>query len=258
MAQPGPPLLEMRGITKFFGGLCALAEVDLDLWRGEILAIVGDNGAGKSTLIKILTGVHEADAGTIRLDGEEVTIRDRRAAKRAGIEAVYQNLGLVDSLDAPGNVFLGSEIRRPFLGIPFLRNRRMREEAERILKDNVGIHLDNLDQPTVNLSGGQRQAVAIARGIYNTDLKIMVMDEPTASLGPEETRNTLALLRRLRDQDIAVILISHNLEHVFSVADRVMVMRGGRAVGVVSTAETSRRDVLGMIVASEVEADAAE
>jgi ABC-type sugar transport system ATPase subunit len=258
MAQPGPPLLEMRGITKFFGGLCALAEVDLDLWRGEILAIVGDNGAGKSTLIKILTGVHEADTGTIRLDSEEVTIRDRRAAKRAGIEAVYQNLGLVDSLDAPGNVFLGNEIRRPFLGIPFLRNRRMREEAERILQDNVGIHLDNLDQPTVNLSGGQRQAVAIARGIYNTDLKIMVMDEPTASLGPEETRNTLGLLRRLRDQDIAVILISHNLEHVFSVADRVMVMRGGRAVGVVEVANSSRREVLGMIVASEVEADAAE
>jgi ABC-type sugar transport system ATPase subunit len=257
-AARGEPLLRMQGITKFFGGLCAVAEIDLDLWPGEILAIVGDNGAGKSTLIKILTGVYLADEGEIVLDGAPTRVDSRRHAKDLGIEAVYQNLGLVDPLDAPGNVFLGNEIRRRILGIPFFDNRAMAEEARRILVEKVGVAIEDLSAPTINLSGGQRQAVAIARAIYNTSLKLMVMDEPTASLGPEETRNTLRLLRGLRDQGIAVILISHNLEHVFAVADRIMVMRGGRRVGVVSTAETSKRDVLGLIVGAEVEELAAE
>jgi len=253
MAELSAPLLEMRGITKYFGGLCAVGAVDLELRSGEILAIVGDNGAGKSTLIKILTGIHQADQGAILLDGRPVRIASRRDAMDAGIEAVYQNLGLVDSLDAPANVFLGSELKRRVLGVLLLDNSAMEREAARILREVVGIDLDDLSMPTHNLSGGERQAVAIARGIYNTDLKIMVMDEPTASLGPEETRNTLALIRRLRAQGIAVILISHNLEHVFAVADRVMVMRGGRHVGTVATAATSKRDVLGMIIGAEVE-----
>ena len=242
------PVLTMTGISKAFGGLRALMDVDLDLYPGEVLAVVGDNGAGKSTLIKVLTGVYRADAGEIAIEGRRVTIASRRDSIDAGIAAVYQNLGLVDSLPAPANVFLGAEPVRRFLGIPFLDNRKMREEAKRILRERVGIELPNLDDPTRSYSGGQRQAVAIARAVYSTDLKVLVMDEPTAALGPEETRNTLRLIRSVRDRGIAVILISHNLEHVFAVADRVQVMRGGRRAGLVEVATSTRRDVLGMIV----------
>jgi ABC-type sugar transport system ATPase subunit len=247
----GEPVLTMRGICKSFGGLRAVIDVDLDLHAGEILAIVGDNGAGKSTLIKVLTGVHPPDAGEIRIDGRPVAVASRRDAMNAGIEAVYQNLGLVDSLPAPANVFLGNEPVRRLLGVPFIDNRRMREDAARILREKVGIELPDLDAPAIHLSGGQRQAVAIARAIFNTDLKILVMDEPTAALGPEETRNTLGLVRSVRDRGIGVILISHNLEHVFAVADRVLVMRSGRRVGVVEVARSSRQEVLGLIVGSD-------
>ncbi len=245
-----PPLLQMTGIAKHFGGVMAVAGVDLTLARGEALAIVGDNGAGKSTLIKVLTGVYEPDEGEIRLEGRPVVIGSKRASQALGIEAVYQNLGLVDSLDAAGNVFLGHELKTSFLGIPILQNARMAKEAARVLKENVGIELEDITVPTHNLSGGQRQAVAIARAIYNTDLKILVMDEPTAALGPEETRNTLALMQRLKAQGIALIVISHNLDHVFAVADRVMVMRGGRVVATLEAHSTTKQDVLAHIVAA--------
>jgi ABC-type sugar transport system ATPase subunit len=256
-AAGAPPLLEMRGITKYFGGLTAVADVDLELWPGEVLAIVGDNGAGKSTLIKILTGVYAADGGEMFMEGRPLVVNDRRDSMEAGIDAVYQNLALVDTLDAPQNVFLGNEIRRYVLGIPFLRNRFMQEEARRTLRENVGVEIENIDEPTHNLSGGQRQAVAIARAIYHTDLKVLVMDEPTAALGPEETRNTLRLIRRLREGGLSIIVISHNLEHVFAVADRIMVMRYGRHVGTLSTKEATKRDVLSLIVGAEREEVAA-
>jgi len=254
MAETTPPLLTMRGITKYFGGLCAVADVDLELWPGEVLAIAGDNGAGKSTLIKILTGVLPPDAGAMRLNDQPLSLGARREAMDAGINAVYQNLGLVDQLDATGNVFLGNEIKRRVLGIELLDNRRMAEEAKRILKENVGIELEDISAPTHTLSGGQRQAVAIARAIYTSDLKILVMDEPTAALGPEETRATLELIRRLRDQGMALVVISHNLEDVFAVADRIMVMRGGRHVGTRRAAETSRQEILGLIIGATAEA----
>ncbi|MBW6495246.1 MAG: ATP-binding cassette domain-containing protein [Burkholderiaceae bacterium] len=246
------PLLAMRGITKSFGGLRALTDVDLTLQEGQILAIVGDNGAGKSTLIKILTGVYQPDAGEIFINGAKVEMSSRRESIKAGVNAVYQNLGLVDALPAPANVFLGNEPVRRILGIPFLDNRRMREETERILLENTGVRLEDTSVPTLNLSGGQRQAVAIARAVIVADLKVLVMDEPTAALGPEETRNTLELIRAVRDRGIAVIVISHNLEHVFAVADRVLVMRAGRAIGEVDTAGSSGTEVLGMIVGSAV------
>lgn len=251
----GPaPILSMRRISKAFGGLRALIEVDLDLMPAEVLAIVGDNGAGKSTLIKVLTGVYTADAGEIRIEGRPVAIASRRDSIDAGIAAVYQNLGLVDSLAAPANVFLGAEPIRRILGLPFLDNRKMRIEAQRILRERVGVDLPSLDEPTRSYSGGQRQAVAIARAVQSTDLKVLVMDEPTAALGPEETRNTLRLIRAVRERGIAVILISHNLEHVFAVADRVQVMRGGRRAGLVSVAQSSKNEVLGMIVGAEADA----
>ncbi len=247
---PTAPLLEMQAIAKHFGGVMAVAGVSLTLAKGEALAIVGDNGAGKSTLIKVLTGVHEPDEGEIRLEGRPVAITSKRQSRALGIEAVYQNLGLVDALDAAGNVFLGHELKRRILGIDFLDNARMAKEAAKVLKDNVGIELEDIHVPTHNLSGGQRQAVAIARAIYSTDLKILVMDEPTAALGPEETRNTLALMQRLKSQGIAIIVISHNLDHVFKVADRVMVMRGGRAVATLDCHATTKQDVLAHIVAA--------
>ena len=259
MSQDRTPVLEMRGMNKAYGGLRAVIDADLELYPGEVLAIVGDNGAGKSTLIKLLTGVERADSGVVLLDGQEMQIVDRRSSIDAGIEAVYQNLGLVDTLPAPANVFLGDEPVRRILGIPFIDNRRMRKETDRILRERVGVKLPNLDAPVQAFSGGQRQAVAIARAIYHTDLKVLVMDEPTAALGPEETQATLELIRSVRDRGIGVILICHNLEDVFAVADRVMVMRGGRRVGVVEVANSSRQEVLGMIIGSErgpVHADA--
>ncbi|MFC6487785.1 ATP-binding cassette domain-containing protein [Nitratireductor sp. GCM10026969] len=250
-------VLTLRGVSKSFGGLRAVIDVDLDLYEGEVLAIVGDNGAGKSTLIKILTGVHRADSGEIRIDGEKAEITSRRDSIDAGIEAVYQNLGLVNSLPAPANVFLGQEPVWRVMGVPFIDNRTMRRETERILRERVGIVLENLDDPVHNYSGGQRQAVAIARAIFNTELRVLVLDEPTAALGPQETRKTLELIRGIKERGIAVILISHNLENVFSVADRVQVMRGGRSAGVVEVAKSTRKEVLGLIVGSEdVAADA--
>jgi len=245
------PVLEMKGISKNFGGLRALIDVDLTLMRDEILAIVGDNGAGKSTLIKVLTGVHRADQGQIRVGGQEFAIRTRRDSIDAGIEAVYQNLGLVDTLAAPANVFLGQEPIKRILGIPFIDNRTMRERTIAILRERVGIELPDIDEPTRSFSGGQRQAVAIARAVNGAELKVLVMDEPTAALGPEETRNTLALIKAVRERGTSIILISHNLDQVFQVADRVQVMRGGRSVGVVERTTTTQRDVLGMIVGAD-------
>ncbi len=250
MSETREPVLRMQGINKSFGGLKALMDVDLDLYPGEVLAIVGDNGAGKSTLIKVLTGIYQADSGSIVIDGKTQEIRNRRDSMDAGVAVVYQNLGLVDSLPAPANVFLGVEPMKRILGIPFIDNAKMREETDKILKERVGVYLPNIDEPTRNFSGGQRQAVAIARAINLGDVRVLVLDEPTAALGPEETRNTLNLIRSVRDRGTAVILICHNLEDVFAVADRVQVMRGGRKAGVVRIAESSRREVLGMIIGS--------
>ena len=191
-------MLEMQSISKHFGGVMAVAGVGMHLDAGEALAIVGDNGAGKSTLIKVLTGVHVLDDGEIRMEGRPVSITNKRQSRQLGIEAVYQDLGLVDSLDAAGNVFLGHELKRKVLGLNFLDNDRMAREAARVLKEEVGIELEDIHVATHHLSGGERQAVAIARAIYATDLKILVMDEPTAALGPEETRNTLALMQNLK------------------------------------------------------------
>ena len=238
----------MHSISKHFGGVMAVADVSLHLNAGEALAIVGDNGAGKSTLIKVLTGVHELDEGEIRMEGRPVSITNKRQSRHIGIEAVYQDLGLVDSLDAAGNVFLGHELKRRFLGLTFLDNTRMATEAARVLKEQVGIELEDIHVATHHLSGGQRQAVAIARAIYATDLKILVMDEPTAALGAEETRNTLMLMQNLKQQGIALIVISHNLDHVFRIADRIMVMRSGRAVATLDRGTATKQDVLAHIV----------
>ena len=248
------PIVSMRGVTKRFGGITALQDVDLDAYSGEVLAIVGDNGAGKSTLIKILTGVYQPTSGTVEMEGETLSMSNHSEAIALGIDAVYQTLALADHLDPASNMFLGSELTTSILGFRFLDNKKMRSEAERVLFDRLGVRLKNMDAPTESLSGGQRQAVAIARAVYHSDLRVLVMDEPTAALGPQETARTLKLIEVLREEGLAIILISHSLDDVFAVSDRIQVMRRGRRAGVVRTAETSRQEVLGMIVGAAEEA----
>jgi ABC-type sugar transport system ATPase subunit len=238
----------MRDITKRFGGVTALDSVDLDARSGEVLAIVGDNGAGKSTLIKILTGVYQPTSGEMTLDGEPLVMNSHSDAIEQGIDAVYQTLALADHLDPAANMFLGSELTTSVLGFSMLDNAKMRRETERVLRERLGVTLKSLDVPTESLSGGQRQAVAIARAVYHADLRVLVMDEPTAALGPQETARTLTLIEALKAQDLAIILISHSLDDVFAVADCIQVMRRGQRVGLVKTAETTREEVLGMIV----------
>ena len=248
------PLVKMRGITKRFGGVTALLEVDLDAYPGEVLAIVGDNGAGKSTLIKILTGVYQPTEGELFLDGEKVEFSNHAEAAAMGIDAVYQTLALADHLDPAANMFLGNELTKSIFGFKFLDNKKMRSETERVLMERLGVRLRSLDAPTDSLSGGQRQAVAIARAVYHEGLRVLVMDEPTAALGPQETARTLKLIKALKAQGLAVILISHSLDDVFEVADRVHVQRRGQNVGVVHTAESSTQEVLGLIVGAKEDA----
>lgn len=245
------PLVKMRGITKRFGGVTALLNVDLDAYAGEVLAIVGDNGAGKSTLIKILTGVYQPTEGEIFLDGKPVSFASHAEAIEMGIDAVYQTLALADHLDPAANMFLGNELTRTVLGMTFLDNKRMREETERVLMERLGVKLKSLDAPTESLSGGQRQAVAIARAVYHDGLRVLVMDEPTAALGPQETARTLKLIRTVKEQGLAVILISHSLDDVFEVSDRIHVQRRGQCAGVITTVESNTQEVLGLIVGAE-------
>lgn len=245
------PLVQMRGITKRFGGVTALQDVDLAAYAGEVLAIVGDNGAGKSTLIKVLTGVYQPTEGELFLDGKKIEFANHAEAIDAGVDAVYQTLALADHLDPAANMFLGSELTKKIFGIEVLDNKKMRAETERVLMERLGVKLKSLDAPTESLSGGQRQAVAIARAVYSEGLRVLVMDEPTAALGPQETARTLKLIQTVKAQGLAVILISHSLDDVFEVADRVHVQRRGQCVGVVSTANSSVQDVLGMIVGAE-------
>lgn len=255
--EPDGPIIAMRGIHKRFGGAVALNDVDLEARSGEVLAIVGDNGAGKSTLIKILTGVLQPTSGSIFVDGREVNLSSRADAIDLGIDAVYQTLALANHLTPAANIFFGNELTRSILGIPFLDNAKMKAEATKVLLDRFGTRLPDMDAPTESLSGGQKQAVAIARAIYHADLRVLVMDEPTAALGPQETARTLSLIKTLRDQGMAVLLISHSLDDVFDVADRVQVMRRGKKVGTVRIDETTQQEVLGMIVGTKREEVAA-
>lgn len=245
------PLVRMRGITKRFGGVTALQDVDLDAYSGEVLAIVGDNGAGKSTLIKVLTGVYQPTDGEMFLDGAPVSFSSHADAIELGIDAVYQTLALADHLDPAANMFLGNELTKSILGLTVLDNKKMRSETERVLMERLGVRLKSLDAPTESLSGGQRQAVAIARAVYHEGLRVLVMDEPTAALGPQETARTLKLINALKEQGLVVILISHSLDDVFEVSDRIHVQRRGQCVGVVETKKSSTQDVLGLIVGAE-------
>ena len=229
------PIFEARGLVKRYGHVVALDGADLELYPNEILAIIGDNGAGKSTLIKALSGAVQPDEGEIRLDGQPVHFRSPRDARRAGIETVYQDLAVAPALDIAANIFLGRETRRPGpMGsvLRMLDKSAMRREAARNFAE-LKIGVQSITQPVENLSGGQRQGVAVARAA-TWARRLVIMDEPTAALGVKETGQVLDLIRRVRERGLPVILISHDMPHVFELADRISIMRLGRRVAVVT------------------------
>lgn len=237
-------LLEARNISKRFGGVHALNDVSFEVHAGEVLGLMGDNGAGKSTLMKTIAGAHRADSGTISMDGRPVTINSPRDAAAAGIAVVYQDLALVDQKDVAANVFLGRELTK--FGI--LDRKRMRAEAETVVRD-LGVKIRSMRLPVGGMSGGQRQGVAIARAVHLGG-RLVLLDEPTAALGPEQQEAVLALIRRLQEQGNAVILVSHNIDHVMDVADRILVMREGRVAGVKNVSETNSLEVIQLIMST--------
>jgi ABC-type sugar transport system ATPase subunit len=247
MTPTQQPILQAVNLEKHFGGLVAVNNVSIDIYPGEVVGLVGDNGAGKSTLIKMISGVYRPDGGQVLLDGTEVHFATPMEARQRGIETIYQDLALCENLDAPVNIFLGREPFKRTLGLFRVVNRPyMLTEAQHIL-DQLDIHIPNLSRPIREMSGGQRQAVAIARAVY-WNARLMIMDEPTAALAVAEQRKVYELVHTLREQNVPVIIISHNLQDVFEVADRIVVMRRGRKVGEVITAETTSDEVVGLIV----------
>lgn len=244
------PILSAVDLYKHFGGLVAVDHVSLQVRAGEVVGLLGDNGAGKSTLIKMIAGVYPLDGGRLVLNGTDASFSSPQEARDAGIETIYQDLALCENLDAGANIFLGREPVRPLLVVlRAVDRRRMLAESRRIL-DQLDIRIPRLTRPIRQMSGGQRQAVAIARAVY-WNAQLMIMDEPTAALGVPEQRKVLALVRTLRERGVGVIIISHNLQDVLEVADRVVVMRRGRAVGERLVAETTTSELLGLMIGAE-------
>jgi D-xylose transport system ATP-binding protein len=242
-AERDPMLVEMKDIRVSFGGVHAVDGVTVNLRPGEVLGLVGGNGAGKSTLIKTLSGANPADSGTIYINGQQATIRNPRDAKTYGIECIYQQLALADNLDAPANIFLGRE-KTTLTGS--LDDAHMESETRKIL-GRLNPRFKNFKTAVKSLSGGQRQAVAIGRAIY-FNAKILIMDEPTAALGPAETAQVRDLITQLKSEGIGIFLISHDIHDVFDLADRISVMLHGKLVGTVNKDDVSKDDVLGMII----------
>jgi D-xylose transport system ATP-binding protein len=240
---PRTPLVEMRDIRVAFGGVHAVEGVSVDLNAGEVVGLVGGNGAGKSTLMKVLSGAHPADSGQILIEGRPATIENPRDAKHLGIETIYQTLALAENIDAAGNVFLGREIRSR---LGSLDDAAM-ESATRNVMGRLNPRFKNFKTPVKSLSGGQRQSVAIARAIH-FNARILIMDEPTAALGPAETAQVRELVAQLKAEGLGIFLISHDIHDVFDLADRISVMLQGRLVGTVNKDDVTKDDVLGMII----------
>jgi len=236
-------LVEMKNISKFFGGIQALTDVSIDLEPGEVVGLLGHNGAGKSTLIKILSGAYSSDGGEILVEGKPVSIKSPRDAKAQGIETIYQQLALAENLAAPANIFLGRELMTP---IGTVDDDRMEAEARKIL-DRLDLKIKSLRDNVRNLSGGQRQAIAIGRAIY-FNAKILIMDEPTAALGPQETHKVGELVKTLKREGIGIFLISHDIHDVFDLCDRVTVLHNGKLVGSAKTEDVTKDEVLSMII----------
>jgi D-xylose transport system ATP-binding protein len=242
-AHSGPPLVEMRHINVAFGGVHAVRDVTIDLYPGEVVGLVGGNGAGKSTLTKVLSGAQVADSGEVFINGQKATIANPRDAKVYGIECIYQTLALADNLDAPANLFLGRELVTRFGNL----DDDQMEDATRKVMGRLNPAFERFSTPVKSLSGGQRQAVAIARAVY-FNAKILIMDEPTAALGPAETAQVRNLVRQLKEDGIGIFLISHDIHDVFDLSDRISVMYHGRIVDTVQKADVTPDDVLGMII----------
>jgi ABC-type sugar transport system ATPase subunit len=236
------PVLEVRGVSKAFGHVQALSGVSFEMYRSEVVALLGDNGAGKSSLVKILSGVYIPDDGDLFMDGDRLTIRTPTDALRHGIGTVYQDLAVVDSLDVARNIYLGSIPRRLGFVVDYAK---MYADSRKILSQ-LRVDMPSVRTRVGELSGGQRQAVAIARTLAQ-EARIFLMDEPTAALGVAQSEKVNELITDLKDQQKSVLIISHNLEHVFSIADRLIVLRHGRRVGVRDREQTSREEIVGLI-----------
>jgi D-xylose transport system ATP-binding protein len=240
------PLVEMLNINVSFGGLHAVRDASIELYPGEVVGVVGHNGAGKSTLMRVLSGAHPADSGEIIINGQPATIHNPRDAKDYAIETIYQNLALAENLDAPGNLFLG---REPTTFLGQVDDSKMESETRKIMQ-RLNPNFANFKQPVVTLSGGQRQAIAIARAVY-FNARVLIMDEPTAALGPAETAQVHSLIRQLKSDGIGIFLISHDIHDVFEQSDRISVMYQGRIIQTVPRGEVTTDDVLSMIIAGQ-------
>ena len=239
------PLLELRGVSKSFGSVQALTDVDFEVREGEVMALVGDNGAGKSTLIKCIAGIHAMDDGELFFDGEPITIHGPKDAAKLGIEVVYQDIALCDNLDVVQNMFLGRETHDHFQR---LKEPPMEKRAIQTLANLRVTTIKSIRRAVATLSGGQRQSVAVARAVlWNS--RLVILDEPTAALGVAQTEQVLALVNRLAEQGLGVVLISHNLHDVFETATRIMVLRLGRNVGVYERAKTTQDAIVHAITA---------
>jgi D-xylose transport system ATP-binding protein len=247
MLDTRTPLVEMNDISISFGGIRAVDHASIDLFPGEVVGLLGHNGAGKSTLIKILSGAYKRDTGSIRIDGQDATINNPRDAKGYGIETIYQQLAVADNVDAAANLFLGREITTP---IGTLDDAAMESKAREVM-GRLNPNFRRFKEPVKALSGGQRQSVAIARAIL-FNARILIMDEPTAALGPQETAQVGDLIKQLKSEGIGIFLISHDIHDVFDLADRVVVMKNGQVVGSARTSDVSKDEVLGMIILGKV------
>jgi len=245
--SPDQPLLQLEGISKQFGPVQALDRVDFAVSAGEVVGLVGDNGAGKSTLVKAIAGINSADSGTIRWQGQEVSINKPQDATSLGIATVYQDLALADNLDVVANLFLGREEVSPGVGSVSRRldEVRMEHEAGELLS-NLAVTIPSLRSEVGMLSGGQRQQVAVARSLLG-EPKVVMLDEPTAALGVPQTKQVLALIKRLRERDLGVVVISHNLADVFAIADRIFVLRLGKGAGEFRASEANEDQVVAAI-----------
>ncbi|MGX9353308.1 ATP-binding cassette domain-containing protein [Shimia sp. W99] len=237
------PLVEMRDMHISFGGIKAVDHVSVDLYPGEVVGLLGHNGAGKSTLIKILSGAYKADGGEIYVNGERAEIHNPRDARRYNIETIYQTLALADNLDAASNLFLGRELVTPF---GFVDDDAMEAECRKIM-GRLNPNFQKFNDPVSALSGGQRQSVAIARAVY-FNARILIMDEPTAALGPHETQMVSELIQQLKSEGIGIFLISHDIHDVMELCDRASVMKNGQLVGTVKVDDVTDDDLLSMII----------
>ena len=247
MLDTGKPLVEMTDISISFGGIHAVDRASIDLHGGEVVGLLGHNGAGKSTLIKILSGAYKRDEGEIRINGEPATINNPRDAKAYGIETIYQQLAVADNVDAAANLFLGREM---VTSLGTLDDAAMESKAREVM-GRLNPNFRRFKEPVKALSGGQRQSVAIARAIL-FNARILIMDEPTAALGPQETAQVGELIKQLKSEGIGIFLISHDIHDVFDLADRVVVMKNGQVVGQAKTSEVTKDEVLGMIIMGKV------